>query len=97
MILLPGSCVEVETIMGIGNLVATRRSFSRLLFAFSLLLAALSFLRVTMFVDTTTEARLLARRIALQIQSTGSQIPEKAVDSQALVAGLKKNLFTPPS
>ena len=83
--------------MGIRNSFATKRSVCTGLFAFSLLLAALSFLRVAMFVGTTTEARLLARRIAPQVQSTASQIQEKAVDSQALVAGLKKrSLFTPP-
>lgn len=97
MILLSGSFVEPETTMGIGNLVTTRRFVSRLLFAFSLLLAALIFLRIVMFVGTTTEMRLLTRRIASQVQSSASQIREKAVDSQALVAGLKKkNLFTPP-
>jgi len=83
--------------MGIGTLAAARRPISRLLFAFSLLLAALSFLRVAMFVGTTTEARLLARRFTPQIQPTASQIQEKPVESQALVARLKKkNLFTPP-
>lgn len=79
MILLSGSFVEAEATMGIGNLVTTRRFVSRWLFAFSLLLAASIFLRVAMFVGTTTEARLLARRIAPQVRSTASQIQEKAV------------------
>lgn len=83
--------------MGIRNSVATKRSVYTGLFAFSLLLAALIFLRVVMFVGTTTEARLLARRFTPQIQPTASQIQEKPVESQALVARLKKkNLFTPP-
>jgi len=82
--------------MGIRNSFATKRSVCTGLFAFSLLLAALSFLRVAMFIGTTTEARLLARRFTPQVQPTASQI-RKAVDSQALVAGLKKrSLFTPP-
>jgi hypothetical protein len=96
MILFPGSFIQAEATMGTRNWAATRRSVSAGLFAFSLLLTALIFLRVVMFAGTTTEARLLARRITPQIQPTVSQIPEKAVDPRSLVAGLKKrNLFTP--
>jgi len=76
--------------MRIRNSAATERSISTWLFAFSLLLAALIFLRVAMFVGTTTEMRLLTRRITPQVQPTASPIQEKAVDSRALVAGLKK-------
>lgn len=83
--------------MRIRNSAATRRSISTWLFALSLLLAALIFLRIVMFVGTTTEMRLLTRRITAPIQPTASPIQEKVVDSRALVAGLKKkNLFTPP-
>jgi hypothetical protein len=97
MTLFPGLFIDAEVTMGIGNLVATRRSVTRLLFAFSLLLAALTFLRVVMFVGTTTETRLLTRRFIPQIQPMASQIQEKAVDSRAIIASLKKkNLFTPP-
>ncbi len=97
MILFPGSFIQAEATMGIRNSVATRGSVSAWLFAFSFLLTALIFLRVGMFVGTTTEMRLLARRITPQVQPTASQIQEKAVDSRAFVAGLKKeNLFTPP-
>jgi hypothetical protein len=97
MILFPGSFIQAEATMGIRNSVATKRSISTGLFAFSLLLAALIFLRVVMFVGTTTETRLWARRITPQVQPTASQIQEKPVDSRALVARLKKkNLFTPP-
>ena len=97
MILFPGSFIQAETTMGIGNSAATRRSVSTWLFAFSLLLTALIFLRIVVFIGATTEARLLARRITPQVQPTASQPQEKAVDSRALVAGLKKkNLFAPP-
>jgi hypothetical protein len=83
--------------MRIRNLAATRRSISTWLFAFSLLLTALIFLRIVMFVGTTTEMRLLTRRITPSIQPTASPIQEKAIDSRTLVAGLKKkNLFAPP-
>jgi hypothetical protein len=97
MILFPGSFIPAEATMGIRDSVATRRSVSTWLFAFSLLLTALIFLRVVTFVGTTTEMRLLTRRITASIQPTASPIQEKAVDSRALVAGPKKrNLFTPP-
>jgi len=58
--------------MGIGNWAAARRPVSRLLFAFSLLLTALIFLGVVMFVGATTEMRLLARRITPQVRPTAS-------------------------
>jgi hypothetical protein len=95
MILFPGSFIQAEATMGTRNSAATERSVSTGLFAFSLLLIALIFLRVVMFIGTTTEMRLLARRITPQVQPTASQTQEKAVDFRALIAGLKKNLFTP--
>ena len=84
--------------MGIGNWVATRRSVGRLLFAFSLLLAALIVVKVTMFVGAIAETRALARHATIQDHPALPQTPEKTADLRRVVEGLKKNnLFVRPA
>ena len=97
MILFPGLFIEAEVTMGIRNWVATRRSVSRLLLAFSLLLAALIVVKVTVFVGAIAETRALARHAIFQGHPALQQTPEKTADLRRVVEGLKKNnLFVRP-